>query len=242
MFVPKRDHWLFSVPREIVDLVAWVLPVYVVFHLFEAMCGACSGVLRGIGKQKFGAILNAVSYYGVGLPLAVVLLFVARIGVIGLWLSMLVCVSMLCTCFIVYISRMDWRKAAEEAQHRAGVTPLPPEEPHPGPEPPSKALPSGTGPTPPPHAHLPAAAVRGCVGTAEGWGCPRACGAHITLSDLRQNPQSPEALADPIPFLLQRGWKRRTAWCSQPSPGWREPPSSRSPRESHRAAPCPPRS
>lgn len=45
--------------------------------------GACSGVLRGIGKQKFGAILNAVSYYGMGLPLAVVLLFVARIGVIG---------------------------------------------------------------------------------------------------------------------------------------------------------------
>uniref|UniRef100_A0A8D0KVF9 Multidrug and toxin extrusion protein n=1 Tax=Strix occidentalis caurina TaxID=311401 RepID=A0A8D0KVF9_STROC len=105
---------LFSVPREIVELVAWVMPVYVVFHLFEAMCGACSGVLRGIGKQKFGAILNAVSYYGVGLPLGAVLLFVARIGVIGLWLSMLVCVSILCTCFIAYISRMDWRKAAEE--------------------------------------------------------------------------------------------------------------------------------
>lgn len=40
-------------------------------------------MLRGIGKQKFGAILNAVSYYGVGLPLGAVLLFVARIGVIG---------------------------------------------------------------------------------------------------------------------------------------------------------------
>lgn len=32
----------------------------------------------------------------------------------GLWLSMLVCVSMLCTCFLIYICRMDWRKAAEE--------------------------------------------------------------------------------------------------------------------------------
>nr|XP_047930028.1 multidrug and toxin extrusion protein 1-like [Anser cygnoides] len=159
--------YIFTSDKEIVDLVAWVMPVYVVFHLFEAMCGACSGVLRGIGKQKFGAILNAVSYYGIGLPLAVVLLFVARIGVIGLWLSMLVCVAMLCTCFIVYISRMDWRKAAEEAQHRAGVTPLPPEELHPGPEPPCKALPSGTGPAPPPHAHLPAAAVRGCVAGVE---------------------------------------------------------------------------
>lgn len=40
-------------------------------------------MLRGTGKQKFGAILNAVSYYGVGLPLGAVLLFVARIGVIG---------------------------------------------------------------------------------------------------------------------------------------------------------------
>uniref|UniRef100_A0A663FI32 Solute carrier family 47 member 2 n=1 Tax=Aquila chrysaetos chrysaetos TaxID=223781 RepID=A0A663FI32_AQUCH len=107
--------YIFTSDKEIVDLVAWVIPVYVVFHLFEA--GACSGVLRGIGKQKFGAILNAVSYYGVGLPLGAVLLFVARIGVIGLWLSMLVCVSILCTCFVAYISRMDWRKAAEEVTH-----------------------------------------------------------------------------------------------------------------------------
>ncbi|NXK45804.1 S47A1 protein, partial [Chauna torquata] len=159
--------YIFTSDKEIVDLVAWVMPVYVVFHLFEAMCGACSGVLRGIGKQKFGAILNAVSYYGVGLPLGAVLLFVARISVIGLWLSMLVCVSMLCTCFIAYISRMDWRKAAEEAQRRAGLTPPPLEEPHPGPEPPCKKLPSGTGPAPPPHAHLPAAAVRGCVAGVE---------------------------------------------------------------------------
>ncbi|NXF30716.1 S47A1 protein, partial [Nyctibius bracteatus] len=155
--------YIFTSDEEIVALVAWVMPVYVVFHLFEAMCGACSGVLRGIGKQKFGAILNAVSYYGVGLPLGAVLLFVAKIGVIGLWLSMLVCVSLLCACFIVYISRMDWRKAAEEAQRRAGVTQLPPEEPNPGPEPSGKALPSGVGPAPPPHAHPLTTAVRGCI-------------------------------------------------------------------------------
>ncbi|XP_052660624.1 multidrug and toxin extrusion protein 1-like isoform X2 [Harpia harpyja] len=155
--------YIFTSDKEIVDLVAWVIPVYVVFHLFEAVCGACSGVLRGIGKQKFGAILNAVSYYGVGLPLGAVLLFVARIGVIGLWLSMLVCVSILCTCFIAYISRMDWRKAAEEAQCRAGVTQPPLEEPNSGPEPSCKALPSGVGPAPPPPAYPPAVAVRGCV-------------------------------------------------------------------------------
>lgn len=41
----------------------------------------------------------------------------------GLWLSMLVCVSMLCTCFVVYISRMDWRKAAEEVTHAPHCAP-----------------------------------------------------------------------------------------------------------------------
>ncbi|XP_040473701.1 multidrug and toxin extrusion protein 1-like [Falco naumanni] len=155
--------YIFTSEKEIVDLVAWVMPVYVVFHLFEAMCGACSGVLRGIGKQKFGAILNAVSYYGVGLPLGAVLLFVARIGVIGLWLSMLACVSILCACFITYICRMDWKKAAEEAQRRAGVTQPSPDQLNPGPEPSCKALPSGVGPAPPPHAYPPATVVRGCV-------------------------------------------------------------------------------
>ncbi|KAM6049200.1 multidrug and toxin extrusion protein 1-like isoform 2-T2 [Chlamydotis macqueenii] len=155
--------YIFTSEKEIVDLVAWVMPVYVVFHVFEATCGTCSGVLRGVGKQKFGAILNAVSYYGVGLPLGAVLLFVARIGVIGLWLSMLVCVSILCTCFIIYISRMDWRKAAEEAQRRAGVTQPLPEEPNQDPEPSCKALPSGVGQALPPHTYPPATAVQGCV-------------------------------------------------------------------------------
>uniref|UniRef100_A0A8C5T838 Solute carrier family 47 member 2 n=1 Tax=Malurus cyaneus samueli TaxID=2593467 RepID=A0A8C5T838_9PASS len=75
--------YIFTKDPEIADLVSWVMPIYIVFHLFEALTGACSGVLRGIGKQKFGAILNGVTYYGVGLPLSAVLLFAAKIGVIG---------------------------------------------------------------------------------------------------------------------------------------------------------------
>ncbi|XP_062448453.1 multidrug and toxin extrusion protein 1-like [Rhea pennata] len=155
--------YIFTSDKEIIDLVAWVMPIYVVFHLFEATCGACGGVLRGIGKQKFGAILNAVAYYGVGLPVGAVLLFVAKIGVIGLWLSMLICVSILCICFITYIVRMDWKRAAEEAQLRAGVTQQSAEELNPHPEAPCKDLPCGPGPAPPSHAHNPIMAVRGCV-------------------------------------------------------------------------------
>ncbi|XP_053851178.1 multidrug and toxin extrusion protein 1-like isoform X3 [Vidua macroura] len=158
--------YVFTKEKEIIDLVAWVMPIYVVFHLFEAMNGACSGVLRGVGKQKFGAIMNAVSYYGVGMPLAAVLLFVAKIGVIGLWVAMLVCIFILCTCFLIYISRLDWEKAAKEAQRRAGVTQLPPAElPSLGPEASCKDL--DVGPAPQPHTYLPARAVLGSVAGLE---------------------------------------------------------------------------
>ncbi|XP_066419366.1 multidrug and toxin extrusion protein 1-like [Molothrus aeneus] len=155
--------YVFTTDKEIIDLVAWIMPVYVVFHLFEAMTGACSGVLRGIGKQKFGAILNAVTYYGVGMPLAAVLLFVARIGVMGLWIGMLVCVFMLCTSFLTYISRVDWEKAAKKAQRRAGVTPQ--ELPSLGPEGSYKDL--DMAPAPQPHTFLPARAVLGSVAGLE---------------------------------------------------------------------------
>uniref|UniRef100_A0A452H6H0 Uncharacterized protein n=1 Tax=Gopherus agassizii TaxID=38772 RepID=A0A452H6H0_9SAUR len=82
-FISKPDWLLHSLNREIIALVSWVMPVYVAVHVFEAGCCVTSGVLRGVGKQKIGAILNAVGYYAVGLPLGSVLLFVARIGMIG---------------------------------------------------------------------------------------------------------------------------------------------------------------
>ncbi|NWT97391.1 S47A1 protein, partial [Urocynchramus pylzowi] len=158
--------YVFTTEKEIIDLVAWVMPIYVVFHLFEAMTGACSGVLRGIGKQKFGAITNAVTYYGVGMPLAAVLLFVAKIGVMGLWISMLICVFILCTCFLTYISRVNWEKAAKEAQRRAGVAQLSTQElPGLGPEGSFKDL--DMGPAPQPHTYLPARAVLGSVAGIE---------------------------------------------------------------------------
>ncbi|XP_070591515.1 multidrug and toxin extrusion protein 1-like [Erythrolamprus reginae] len=120
--------YIFTSEKEVVDLVAYAMPVYIVFHLFEGVCAATSGILRGTGRQKLGAIYNTLGYYTVGLPLGVVLLFVAKIGMIGFWLGMLICNLILCICFIVYIVRMNWNQAAEEAQRRAKLSPKPVED------------------------------------------------------------------------------------------------------------------
>lgn len=44
---------------------------------------ASSGVIRGAGKQKIGAVCNILGYYGVGLPVGLPLMFSAKLGIKG---------------------------------------------------------------------------------------------------------------------------------------------------------------
>ncbi|XP_045343490.1 multidrug and toxin extrusion protein 2-like isoform X2 [Leopardus geoffroyi] len=118
----KLGH-IFTNDEQVIALVNKVLPIYTVFQLFEAICCVYSGVLRGSGKQTFGAVVNMIMYYVIGLPLGIVLTFVVRMGIMGLWLGMLACGLLGAAAFAVYTARMDWKLAAEEAQKRAGLLP-----------------------------------------------------------------------------------------------------------------------
>uniref|UniRef100_A0A673VJA2 Multidrug and toxin extrusion protein n=1 Tax=Suricata suricatta TaxID=37032 RepID=A0A673VJA2_SURSU len=109
--------------RDVIALVNKVLPIYIVFQLFEAFCCVYGGILRGTGKQAFGAIVNTVMYYVIGLPLGIVLTFVVRMSIMGLWLGMLACGLLGAAAFAVYTARLDWKLAAEEARKHAGLLP-----------------------------------------------------------------------------------------------------------------------
>ncbi|OXB71884.1 UNVERIFIED_CONTAM: hypothetical protein H355_004230 [Colinus virginianus] len=113
--------YIFTNDKEIVVLVSKVVTIFAPFHLFDAAAATCGGVLRGTGKQKLGAIANAVGYYAVGLPIGISLMFAAKMGVLGLWVGMIVCISLQSLSFFAFVVRMDWKKAAEEAQVRAGL-------------------------------------------------------------------------------------------------------------------------
>ncbi|XP_042686119.1 multidrug and toxin extrusion protein 2-like [Centrocercus urophasianus] len=113
--------YIFTSDKEIVMLVSKVMIIFAPFHLFDAAAATCGGVLRGTGKQKLGAIANAVGYYAVGLPIGISLMFAAKMGVLGLWVGMILCISLQSLSFSAFVMRMDWKKAAEEAQVRAGL-------------------------------------------------------------------------------------------------------------------------
>ncbi|KAI4556190.1 hypothetical protein MJT46_014813 [Ovis ammon polii x Ovis aries] len=74
--------YVFTKDREIISLVAQVVPIYAVSHLFEGLACTCGGILRGTGNQKAGAIINAVGYYVLGLPIGISLMFAAGLGLL----------------------------------------------------------------------------------------------------------------------------------------------------------------
>ena len=52
---------------------------------YEACVPTASGIMRGAGRQLLASILNLISYWGLGLPLALLLGIRWGLGVQGLW-------------------------------------------------------------------------------------------------------------------------------------------------------------
>uniref|UniRef100_A0A6I8PP91 Multidrug and toxin extrusion protein n=1 Tax=Ornithorhynchus anatinus TaxID=9258 RepID=A0A6I8PP91_ORNAN len=102
--------------REIVSLVSHVMLIFAPFHVFDATAGTSGGILRGTGQQKIGAILNAIGYYGIGFPIGISLMFAANRGIIGLWTGLIVCVFFQTLFFLIFIWKINWKKAAEQVK------------------------------------------------------------------------------------------------------------------------------
>ncbi|XP_010616447.1 multidrug and toxin extrusion protein 1 isoform X1 [Fukomys damarensis] len=113
--------YIFTTDRDIIVLVAQVVPIYAVSHLFEGLACTSGGILRGTGNQKVGAIVNAIGYYVIGLPIGIALMFATELGVIGLWSGITICTVSQVVCFLVFVAQLNWKQACQQAQVNANL-------------------------------------------------------------------------------------------------------------------------
>ena len=76
---------LFTPDKEVVDMVASLLPLCATFQVFDALAANCNGILRGLGRQEVGGYVGLFAYYVVGLPISFGTGFGAGWGLYGLW-------------------------------------------------------------------------------------------------------------------------------------------------------------
>uniref|UniRef100_A0A672H066 Multidrug and toxin extrusion protein n=1 Tax=Salarias fasciatus TaxID=181472 RepID=A0A672H066_SALFA len=90
------------------------LTVCEVYVLLQCVC---TGIFLGTGKQKIPAVANFVGYYGIGLSLAVVLMFVAKMRILGFWLGLLTATFIQSSFYsALIIFKLDWKRMTEEVK------------------------------------------------------------------------------------------------------------------------------
>ncbi|XP_071316836.1 multidrug and toxin extrusion protein 1-like isoform X2 [Trachinotus anak] len=113
--------YIFTTERDIIQRVEDVMKMYAFIHVAEALAGVTGGIVRGAGKQMTGAVCNLVGFYLIGFPIGVSLMFPVKMGIVGMWSGFLISVVIQSTFFIVFLCKLNWKKATEEALVRAGV-------------------------------------------------------------------------------------------------------------------------
>jgi len=91
----------------------WVLLIYI---WFDTIHGVQSGIIRGLGRQFYGSMYTLFCYYILGMPLALVLCFTAKMGIQGLWLGFSIACIVLDIGFAFIIIVPNWQEISDKAR------------------------------------------------------------------------------------------------------------------------------
>ena len=87
-------------------------------HIMDASQGFSSGILRAIGAQMFGFLMNLLCFYAIGLPIGIYLMLSTELRVLGFWIGFFVAACILFILQLVFITRVDWAETAARASSR----------------------------------------------------------------------------------------------------------------------------
>jgi MATE family multidrug resistance protein len=114
-----RNSWgsVWTDDEVVIELVADILPIAAVYQLSDALAGnsplnnlvIAGGVLRGVGKQRYGAVFNLIGYYLIAVPISLLLAFVFKLGVVGLFAGLVGGIAFVSAGQILFIYfRINW--------------------------------------------------------------------------------------------------------------------------------------
>lgn len=120
LMILLRKIWgnLYSSETEVIKYIAAMMPILAISSFLDGIQSVLSGIARGSGWQKIGAIVNLGSFYIVGVPSAVVLAFVLHMRGKGLWLGIVFAFIVQVILFDVITIRTKWEKEANNAAVR----------------------------------------------------------------------------------------------------------------------------
>jgi len=114
-FSRERFFGFFTHDPEVLPSLRTVFPLILGGSFFDGTAQVFGGILRGAGRPELGAWCTLVAYWVVGIPLALILLFVFQWLVLGMWAGLASGCLTLFSLMAFALLRLDWETTAREA-------------------------------------------------------------------------------------------------------------------------------
>ncbi|KAF1982219.1 MATE family multidrug resistance protein [Aulographum hederae CBS 113979] len=109
---------LFTSDKDVIRLVAGVMPLCAAFQLFDALAANCNGILRGLGRQEIGGYVNLFSYYVIAMPISFGTGFGLHWDLYGLWAGPAIALGLVAGIEGLFIYKTKFENAVEAARLR----------------------------------------------------------------------------------------------------------------------------
>ena len=109
LVAPRPLIELFTHDPRVLAVGPSLLWIAAAFQIFDGVQTVCTGALRGLGETRAPMIANFVGYWILGLPLGLILCFILKWGVYGMWIGL--------TLALIVISSIllhRWHQASEQ--------------------------------------------------------------------------------------------------------------------------------
>jgi len=114
----KEVGQIFSSSPHVQELIGSVIPIIVFANVFDVIQGVFYKIIYAIGRQKYASYVLIVSHWIVRVPIAIVMTFVLKLGLYGLWTTYIFSYACAAIGFAYVVIREDWDKISNEIYER----------------------------------------------------------------------------------------------------------------------------
>ncbi|KAK4404664.1 protein DETOXIFICATION 21 [Sesamum angolense] len=116
--LPEHLAYIFTKDHNVAAAVAHLSPLLAFSILLNSVQPVLSGVAIGAGWQSVVVYVNLGSYYLIGIPTGVLLGYVIKLQVEGVWIGMLIGTCIQTIILMIITRRTDWEKQVSVARTR----------------------------------------------------------------------------------------------------------------------------